>query len=441
MIIAAKNAETKALRASILHFLDDPATTDSHLAYEYFADGLLLLDAGHVISVGPYQELLPGLEGVKVQDYSGCLIMPGFIDCHIHYVQADIIASPAGELLDWLQRYTFPAERRFADYAYACEVADFFLQELFRNGTTSALVLGSVHKQSIDAVFTAARRYRMRLAAGKVMMDRNCPDDFQDSVQSGYADVRALIETWHKKDRFLYAVTPRFAPTSTSAQLKLAGRLLDEYDDVFMHTHVAENREEVKWVAALFPHSRSYLDVYDAFGLLRERSVLAHCIYLDAADRRRMAACGAAAAFCPTSNLFLGSGLFDMQAADDAGMRVGMATDVGGGSSFGMLQTLHEAYKVMRMSGQSLSSLRAFYLATLGGARALYIDQHVGNFAAGKEADFIIIEPAATPLLERRMNMVEHLPEHLEEKLFVLMMLGDDRVIRETHLLGERVHG
>ena len=432
-----KAGDIKAIRGSLLHFLSDPAGPGAHDSYEYIEDGLLMLRDGHVWCTGEFAKLQGVVPtDVEIQDYSGYLIMPGFIDTHVHYVQSDMIASFGEQLLGWLEKYTFPVERRFADVEYANEVAAFFLEELLRNGTTSALVLGSVHAQSADAVFSAAKARKMRLMAGKVMMDRNCPDYLQDTPESSYEESKMLIEKWHKHERLLYAVTPRFAPTSSAEQLAIAGRLVAEHPDVFMHTHVAENKDEVEWVARLFPNSRSYLDVYDQYDLLRERSVLAHCIYLNEEDRRRLANTGASAAFCPTSNLFMGSGLFDMQAADEAGFRVGMATDVGGGTSFSMLSTLSEAYKVLQLSGQSLSSLRAFYLATLGSARSLYIDDCVGNFSKGKEADFVVLDFASTPLLERRINETVN----IEEKLFALMMLGDDRAIKATYVLGELAH-
>lgn len=427
----------KALRASILHFLSDPADPESGCGYEYFEDGLLLLEDGMISKLGEFSDIEGALaKDLEITDYSGHLIVPGFIDTHVHYVQADIIASHGEQLLGWLEKYTFPVEGRFSDSNYAEEVAAFFLEELLRNGTTSALVLGSVHKLSADAVFAAAAKRNMRLMAGKVMMDRNCPEYLQDTAESAYEDSKQLIEKWHHHQRLLYAVTPRFAPTSTIEQLAMAGKLIEEHPDVFMHTHVAENRDEVDWVARLFPDSRSYLDVYDQHGLLRQRSVLAHCIYLDDKDRRRMAETGASAAFCPTSNLFMGSGLFDMSAADEAGLHVGLATDVGGGTSFSMLRTMSEAYKALQMLGQSLDPLRAFYLATLGSARSLYIDNYVGNLAAGKEADFVVLDMNSTPLLARRMSHASS----FEEKLFALMMLGDDRAVKATYVMGEQLY-
>jgi guanine deaminase len=337
-------------------------------------------------------------------------------------------------LLEWLERYTFPAERRFGDPIHAREVADFFLTELLRNGTTTAAVFATVHPQSVDAFFEAARVRGARMIAGKVMMDRNCPEFMRDTAQSSYDDSKALIARWHGTDRLLYAVTPRFAPTSTERQLELAGRLLDEHPGDYLQSTVAEKLAEVACAAHLFPGSRSYLDIYDRFGLLRERAIYAHCIHLDDTDRARMGASGAAMSFCPTSNLFLGSGLFDIDAARRHGVRVGLGTDVGGGTSFSMLRTQDEAYKVAQLGGHRMTPLSAFYHATLGGARALYLDDRIGNFALGKEGDFIVLDPAATPLIERRMRNTETLPE----RLFVLMMLGDDRAVAATYLMGIR---
>jgi guanine deaminase len=315
-------------------------------------------------------------------------------------------------------------------------VADFFLDELLRNGTTTALVLGTVHPESVDAFFAAAQARGLRMAAGKVLMDRNCPELLRDTPESGYAESRALIEKWHGRDRLLYAITPRFAPTSTEAQLERAWVLAAEFPDVFVHTHLAENRKEVAWVRDLFPWARSYLDVYVRFGLVRPRSVFAHCIHLDEEDVDMLAERRALAAFCPTSNLFLGSGLFDVRRMRNAGVHVGVATDVGGGTSFSMLRTLSEGYKIAQLADQPLSAYRAFFLATLGGAQGLHLDERIGNFAPGKEADFVVIDLTATPLAARRHARTRT----LEERLFMAMMLGDDRFIAETYVLGKRIH-
>ncbi|MEP7067959.1 MAG: guanine deaminase, partial [Usitatibacter sp.] len=381
----------RAYRASILHFRDDPGIEAAAGSFEHFDDGLLVVADGRVVRVGPAEPLLAALpRETRVVDRRGALILPGFVDAHVHYAQTDVIASPGRNLLHWLEHYTFPEEARFAQRAHAAEVAEFFLGELLRNGTTTAMVFGTVHRASADAFFEAAGRRGLRMVAGQVMMDRHCPEGFQDTPDGVRRDVRELVERWDGNGRLHYAITPRFAVTSSEAQLRLVGELARAYPNAFVHSHLAENLDEVAWVRSLFPARRSYLDVYDHFGLLRERAVYAHCLHLDAPDRRRMAASGAAAAFCPTSNLFLGSGLFDIQAADAAGMPFAIGTDVGAGTSFSMLRTLAEAYKVAQLQGQPFSALRGFYLATLGGARALRLDQQIGSFVTGREADFIV---------------------------------------------------
>lgn len=420
-----------AVRGEIVHFLADPAADPR--ALEHFADGVLIVRDGHVAECGPATALLAKLPaGTPLADHRGKLILPGFVDTHVHYPQTDIIASHGEQLLEWLEKYTFPAERRFADPAHAAEVAGFFCDELLRNGTTTAAAFATVHPASVEALFEAAQQRRMRLITGKVLMDRNCPDFLRDTAETGYADSQALIERWHNRDRLLYAITPRFAPTSTPAQMALAGRLFREHPGVFLQSHLAENRAEVAWVAQLHPEARSYLDVYERAGQLGMRAVFAHCLWLDDTDRLRMAERGAAMSFCPTSNLFLGSGLFDLRRARALGVRVGLGTDVGGGTSLSMLQTLNEAYKVLQLGGQSLSAASGFHLATLGGAHSLYLDDRIGNFAPGKEADFVVLDPRATPLLARRSAACAT----LEERLFVLMMLGDDRAVAATYVMG-----
>lgn len=421
----------QAFRGSILHFLDDPTDSGRAGSFEYHEDGLLIVEDGCVAGLGDARELLRTLPGATaLTDCTGGLIVPGFIDAHIHFVQTDVIASRGRSLLEWLDEYTFPAERAFADAAHARAVAGFFVTELLRNGTTTALVIGSVHPGSVDAVFEAALARDMRLIAGKAMMDRNCPGYLQDTVDSSYADSAALIGRWHGRGRMQYAITPRFAPSSTPGQLAAAGRLAREHPDVYVHTHVAENEEEVAWAKELFPERRSYLDIYDHYGLLRKRSMLAHGIWLDDADLARLAKTGAALVHCPACNLFLGSGLFDLRRARAAGVPVALGTDVGGGTTFCMLRVIHDAYKVAQMRGSSLSPLSAFYLATLGAARALDLDGRIGNFAKGREADFIVLDPAATPLMARRMAAARD----ITEQLFLLMILGDDRAVRQTYL-------
>lgn len=423
----------QAFRGPILHFLDDPGGPGGAGALEYREDGLLIVEDGHVQGLGDARDLGPTLAvGTQVTDCASRLIVPGFIDAHIHFVQTDVIGSYGRRLLDWLEEYTFPAERAFADPAHARSVAAFFIEELLRNGTTTALVVGSVHPASVDAVFEAALARGMRLIAGKALMDRNCPEYLRDTAASGYAESAALISRWHGRGRMQYAITPRFAPSSTPEQLAAAGRLAREHPDVYVHTHVAETEEEVAWARRLFPERRSYLDIYDHYGLLRRRTALAHGIWLDDADLARLAGTGAALVHCPACNLFLGSGLFDLRHATAAGVPVALGTDVGGGTTFSMLGVLHDAYKVAQLRGHSLSALDAFYLATLGAARALDLDGCVGNFATGREADFIVLDPAATPLLARRTAAARD----VAEKLFLLMTLGDNRAVARTYLMG-----
>jgi guanine deaminase len=424
-----------AYRAGILHFTADPAFDDK--SYAWHEDGLLIVEDGRVRAAGEYAQLRATLpEGTPVQDYRGKLIVPGFIDTHIHYPQTDMIASPAPGLLPWLETYTFPTERKFADADHAQEVARFFLDELLRCGTTTAMVYCTVHPSSVEAFFGESEKRNLRMVAGKVLMDRHCPDFLCDTAEGGVRDSEALIDKWHKRGRQLYAITPRFAPTSTEAQLQLAGELAKKYPDTFLQTHVAENTDEVAWVKSLFPSTRSYLDVYDRYGMMRPRAMYAHCIWLDDHDRARMRETQSAASICPTSNLFLGSGLFDFARADAARVPLSLATDVGGGTSFSMLQTMNEVYKVARMGGTYLPPLRMFYMATLGGARSMQLEGTIGNFAPGVEADFVVLDPQATPLLARRTARTGS----LEELLFAFALLGDDRAIAATYSAGRCVH-
>lgn len=424
---------THAVRGCIVNCRHDPGEGDDPNAFEVFEDGLLVIDRGRIAHIGPAVELLASCDdNMPVDDQRGRLIVPGFIDTHIHYAQTDMIASYGEQLLTWLERYTFPTEGRFSDRAVADETAAFFIEELLRNGTTSALVLGTVHPESVEAIFDQARSRGMRLAAGKVLMDRNAPTYLCDAPGDGYRESCELIERWHGVDRLSYAITPRFAPSSSEAQLARAGELARRFPNTYIHSHLAENRNEVAWVAELFPRSRSYLDVYDHFGLLRERSVYAHSIHLDDVDRRRMAEAGAVAVFCPTSNLFLGSGLFDYGRMHDNGVTTALATDVGGGTSFSMIRTVAQAYQVSQLMGTALSPARLLYLATLAGAEALKIDDRVGRFGTGHEADFVVLDPQATPLIARRTVHAGT----VAEKLFALFILGDDRCVHSTWLQG-----
>lgn len=429
--------DTNVFRGAILHFVADPAAVGEDNSYAYFPDGLLLVRSGKVEAVGSAEKLLPALSpDTPITTFPDGLILPGFVDCHLHYPQIGMIASPGSKLLEWLDKYVYPTERQFADPCKAAQSAEFFLDELLRNGTTTAMVFATVHPASVDAFFTAAQKRCLRMICGKVMMDRNAPEDLTDTPESGYEESKALINRWHGMGRLRYAVTPRFAPTSSDAQLARAGQLLDEYPDLYLHTHLAENRDEVAWVKKLFPDRKSYLDVYNHHGLLGRRTILAHSIHLEAADFELLHQKGAGVAFCPTSNLFLGSGLFDLKTAETEKVRVGFGTDVGAGTSFSLLRTLNEAYKIQKLRNHAISPFKMLYLATLGGAKTLDLDDQIGNFEPGKEADFTVLDCEATPLLAMRMAACRT----LAEKLFVLAMLGDDRTVAATYILGKAAY-
>lgn len=424
----------QAYRASILHLLEDPTKTAEGVAFHQ--DGLLLVEDGHVVACGDYASLRDLAGDTPVEDLTGKLITPGFIDTHIHFPQVDIIAAHGAQLLDWLEQHTFPAEAAFADPDHAAEAATFFVDELLRNGTTTALVFGSVHKGSVEALFRVALERDMRLIAGKALMDRNAPDGLTDTVASSRADMQSLIADWHGKGRLGYAITPRFAISCSDEQLTMAGEVLAQNPGVWMQTHLSENQREIDETAALFPAAKDYLDVYDRFGLVGQRSVFAHCVHLQGEAFQRLAAAGSAVAFCPTSNLFLGSGLFPLDEACAHGVKVGIGTDVGAGTTFSILHTLGEAYKVGQLRGAALDPFHALYLATLGGARALDLGDKIGNLASGKEADFLVLDLSATPLLARRLAR----DRSLENRLFALTVLADDRVVERTYLAGVLRH-
>ncbi|PZU61054.1 MAG: guanine deaminase [Sphingobium sp.] len=417
-----------AFRAEILTVPDDPANGNGG-AVRHWPDGLLVVEDGIVIACGDHATLADRFVGVPVEHLDG-LLVPGFVDTHIHYPQTDSIAAHGAQLLEWLERHIFPAEAAFADRAHADAVAAFFLDELLRNGTTSALVFASVHAHSVDALFEAALTRNMRIVSGKTLMDRG-PEGLKDDPVGGRAESEALIARWRGRGRIGYAVTPRFALTSSDAQLVGAGELLAAHPDALMHTHLAENMGECAAVAERFPDAADYLDVYDRFGLVGSRSVFAHCIHMSDRALARMGEAGAAISFCPTSNLFLGSGLFDLARADTHGVTVGMGTDVGAGTSFSILSTLGEAYKICQMRGQALDPFRALHLATAGGANALGLGDRIGALKAGQEADFVVLDGAATPLLARRMTGAG-----LAQRLFALQIMGDDRCIARTYVAG-----
>ncbi|MBC7004221.1 guanine deaminase [Photobacterium sp. BZF1] len=428
----------KAIRASILDIarvVDKPEEIEQNI--RFIEDGLMLVDNGRIEWVGEWEEGKDKIPStVRIRSYPGKIVMPGFVDTHIHYPQAEMVGAYGEQLLEWLNNYTFPTEARYKDKDYSREMSTFFIKQLLRNGTTTALVFGTVHPESVDALFEEAEKINMRMIAGKVMMDRNAPEYLLDTPEIGYNQTKELIERWHKRGRLLYAITPRFAPTSSPEQLAMAGKLKEEYPDAYVHTHLCENKNEIAWVKELYPEQDGYLDVYHHHGLTGSKSVFAHCIHLEDEEWDCLQETDSAVAFCPTSNLYLGSGLFKLQEAWKRKVKVGMGTDIGAGTTFNMMQTLNEAYKVMQLQQHRLSAFEAFYLATLGGAKSLSLDHLIGNFEVGKEADFVIIDPCSTPLQQLRYDS----SKNLAEKLFMLMTLGDDRSIYRTYVDGRLVY-
>jgi guanine deaminase len=417
---------------ALLHVRDDPELHPD--AIEWSPEGALLVEGGHIVFAGQ-AALAPDIDGARIIRHDG-IIAPGFIDAHIHFPQTDIIGAYGKSLLDWLSDYTFPLESRFSDPVLAAEVAEAFLDEILRNGVTTALVFATQHVVATEALFIAAQKRSMRLIGGKVLMDRGAPPELLDAPGGGIAESEDLIQRWHRRDRLLYAITPRFAVTSTDAQLQAAGELAAKYPDVYVHTHLAENKDECAFVQNAFPGCGDYLGVYEKFGLVRPRSVFAHAIHMPEDGFARMAKAEACAAFCPSSNLFLGSGYFDLKAARAAGALVAFGSDVGGGTSFSMLSTMAEGYKVCKGRDAPLNPFLAFYIATLGAARALKLDHCLGDFSEGKEADFIVLDPVATPIMARRAAACTSLPD----LLFAMMILGDDRTIKETWVNGSLAH-
>jgi guanine deaminase len=429
-----------AYRGSILHFLKKPGDRYDTESYQYFSDGVLVVESGKIKMLGEVNEVMQKLpendDLFELFDYSGYLIMPGFIDTHVHYPQTEIIASYGEQLLEWLQNYVYPTEKKYWNREHAKQTADFFLAELLRNGTTTAAVYSTVHANSAEVLFECAAQLNMLILTGKILMDRNAPDYLRDTPEKAYAESKQLIEKWHGKGRALYAITPRFAPTSTEAQLEITAALKKEFPTTYLQTHISENRDEIAWVKELFPWSKDYTDVYDHFDLLGERSIFGHAIHLSEREFKRFHDTNSVMAWCPPSNFFLGSGLFKLGEARKYKNRIGLATDMGGGSTFSLLRTLSEAYKVAALQGLRLSPLESFYYITLGNAEALSLADRIGNFALGKEADFVVLNMKSTPLLANKMARAKN----LEEKLFNLSILGDDRVIKATYVCGEMRH-
>jgi len=427
-----------AIRGSVLSFRSSPfeAPESEYLYYE--EDGLVVMEDGKISKIGPATQLLSELErSVVVTHYKHSLIMPGFIDCHVHYPQTEIIGAYGKQLIDWLNKYTFVAEQKFGDKAHASLTAELFLKEALSVGTTTASVFCTVEPASVDAFFEQSVKFGMRNIAGKVLMDRNAPSALLDTAQTGYDQSKKLIEKWHGKDRCLYSVTPRFAPTSSPEQMEMTGALWQESPGTYLQSHISENLDEIEWVKSLFPDASGYLDVYEKFGQIGPRAIYGHGVHLCEAELQRLHESGTSLAHCPTSNFFLGSGLFSVEEAkrEDRPVRVGLATDLGAGTSFSQLSTMGEAYKAAQLKGYSLSAFHAFYLATRGAAEALYLEDQVGSIEKGMEADLVVLDLKATRLMAHRLNYADT----LHEILFVLMTLADPRTVKSTYIGGKLV--
>ncbi|MGN6465181.1 MAG: guanine deaminase [Rhizobiaceae bacterium] len=425
----------RIIRGRLLAFLREPKGVDDAASYTYEEDGAVLVRDGKVAARGDYASVCRKAgEKVEIIDHRPHLVMPGFIDAHIHYPQMQVIASYGAELLEWLNEYTFPEEARFRDAQQGRRISRLFLDELIRHGTTTAAVYCSVHKSSVEAFFGEAHERDMLMIAGKVMMDRNAPDGVTDTPQSGYDDTKALIGEWHGTGRQLYAITPRFAITSSPEQMEMAGALVEEFPDCHMQTHLSENQEEIAFTQELYPWSKDYTDVYDHYGLLGRKSLFGHCIHLSEREADALSEAGSVAVFCPTSNLFLGSGLFDYQRyrKRDRPLRIASATDVGGGTNYSMLRTMDEGYKVIALNGEKLNPLASFWQITRGNAEALSIGDRVGSLEVGADADVVVLDPRATPAMRLRMERAGT----LAEELFLLQTLGDDRAAVEVYVAG-----
>jgi guanine deaminase len=420
----------KVLCGQIVSFSQD--------AVIHHENGALVVDKGKIIWRGDWSALPKQYASLPFDDYDTKLILPGFIDPHIHFPQYRMLAAPAKDLLEWLNRFTFKEEAKYGDEAYATVAAEIFLNRLLSNGTTSALAFCSVHKTCADALFSAAEKRNMALVTGKTMMNRNATSATQDDVASSVRDTEALHHRWHNKGRLRHAISPRFAITSTEDQLNAAGQLLAKLPGALMQTHISESAGEIALVKQLFPNARDYTDVYDRFGLLGPRSLFAHGIHLSEREAQRLYETGSSVIHCPTSNTFLGSGLMPLAnlSKESRAVSVGLATDIGGGTSYSMLATMAEAYKVQMLDGHKLSAVGLFRMATHDNAARLHLHQDIGALEVGKYADIVVLDPEATPILKSR----HALSQSLEDILFSLMMLGDDRAVAATYVAGERLH-
>ena len=437
---AGADAAARILRGRTLSFRDDPRVVGPDRAIQSQEDGAVAVgQQGRILWHGPFADLPQQHAATPCERYDDALILPGLIDAHVHFPQHRMLAAPAHDLLEWLDRFAFPEEARYASEDHAAAAAESFLDKLVSHGTTSALVFSTVHGQAADCLFRAAQRRGLCLMTGATMMDCNAPDTVTQGAQASARESADLIASWHGVERLRYALTVRFAVTSSEEQMRLAGELLADHPGCLLHTHLSESAAEIEMVQRLFPWSKDYTDVYARFGLVGEGSVFAHGIHLSERECQALHDAGSTVVHCPTSNAFLGSGLFDIEHlyAARRPVRVGVASDIGGGTSYSLLQTLAEAYKIARLKGCSFSAFDGFYLATLGNARGLRLDGEIGTLDAGRWADVVVLDPCATPVLAAR----HELSESLEDMLFALMMLGDDRTVRAVYVRGERVAG
>ena len=422
------------LRGRLLSFKRMPEAADDHASYRYEDDGGLLIENGIITQFGSYASVkVRAPEACETIDHRPHLIMPGFIDPHIHFPQMQVVGSYAGALMEWLNTYTFVEEQRFDDELHATRIAGRFFDELIRHGTTTAAAYCSVHRVSADCFFAEATRRNMRMIGGKVMMDRNAPDALTDTPQSSYDDTQHVIDRWHDRSRCHVAITPRFAITSSPEQLEMAQALAQENPKLHIQTHLSENHEEIAFATSLYPIARDYTDIYAHYGLLSDRTLLGHAIHLSEREIATLAETGAVAVSCPTSNLFLGSGLFDLAGLEAEDVRVAYATDIGGGTSYSMLRTMDEAYKVQQLRGHRLTPLKSAWHMTLGNARALSLENHIGTLEEGTDADLVVLDAAATPAMALKMERVTT----LSEELFLLQTLGDDRAVVEVYVAGK----
>ncbi len=423
------------LRGRTLTFVREPSGIDDQASYRFSEDGGVLIDKGRIVATGDFSPLRSGIGATaEVVDHRPHLILPGFIDAHVHMPQMQVIASYGAELLDWLNNYTFPGETKFRDAQHGRRIARLFLDQMVSQGTTTVAAYCTVHKASAEALFAEALSRDMRIVAGKCLMDRNAPEDLRDTAKSGYDDTKALIAEWHGRGRLHYAITPRFAITSSDEQMAATGALAQEFPDLHIQTHLSENRAEIEFTQQLFPWSKDYTDVYERFGLLGRRTLFGHCIHLSEREADALSDSGSVAIFCPTSNLFLGSGLFDYHRYRRRAkpLRIATASDVGGGTNYSMLRTMDEGYKVIALQGEKLNPLASFWQMTLGNAEALSLEAHVGTLEPGTDADVVVLDSRATPGMALRMETIET----LAEELFLLQTLGDDRAVSAVYVAG-----